>query len=181
MKKGLFVLADGFEDTEALATRDVLLRSGMEIVTCSIKDETSVVSSFGVEVFADINCNNINFDEFDFICLPGGGNAVRRLYSSSFVKSALEHFENKYMFAICAAPAVLGKYGYLNNKKFTCYPGFEDGILGQYEQNEGVVIDGNVVTAKSMYYSIPFALGIVKLLQGSEEALNLEETLKGNN
>ena len=53
MVKGLFVLADGFEDTEALTTRDVLLRAGIEIVTCSIKDETSVVSSFGVEMFAD--------------------------------------------------------------------------------------------------------------------------------
>ena len=77
MVKGLFVLADGFEDTEALTTRDVLLRAGMEIVTCSIKDETSVVSSFGVEMFADINCNNLNFNEYDFICLPVCGNGCR--------------------------------------------------------------------------------------------------------
>lgn len=181
MIKGLFVLADGFEDTEALTTRDVLLRAGIEIVTCSIKDETSVVSSFGVEMFADINCNNLNFSEYDFICLPGGGNGVRKLYSSSFVKDALKHFENKYMFAICAAPAVLGKYGYLNNKRFTCYPGFEDGILGKYNGDEGVVIDGNIITAKSMYYSIPFALAIVEVLLGKDESNKLEEILKGNN
>ena len=44
--KGLFILADGFEDTEALTTRDVLLRAGFDIVNCSIKDETSVTTSF---------------------------------------------------------------------------------------------------------------------------------------
>ena len=75
----------------------------------------------------------------------------------------------------------MGKYGYLNNKRFTCYPGFEDGILGKYNGDEGVVIDGNIITAKSMYYSIPFALAIVEVLLGKDESNKLEEILKGNN
>ena len=51
--RGLLLLADGFEDTEALTTRDVLTRAGIEITTASISDYQQVQSSFGVEVLAD--------------------------------------------------------------------------------------------------------------------------------
>ena len=47
MKRGLLLLADGFEDTEALTTRDVLIRAGIEITTASITDRLEVESSFG--------------------------------------------------------------------------------------------------------------------------------------
>ena len=179
--KGLFILADGFEDTEALTTRDVLLRAGFDIVTCSIKDETSVTTSFGIDLFSDISCNNVNPTDYDFIVLPGGGGGVRKLYSSNFVKDTLVYFENKYMFAICAAPAVLGKYGYLNNKNFTCFPGFEEGINGHYNDKDGVVVDGNIITARSMFYSIEFGLAITKLLLGEAKAEEVERNLKGLN
>ena len=38
MIKGLILLADGFEDSEALCTRDVLIRSGIVVETASIKN-----------------------------------------------------------------------------------------------------------------------------------------------
>ena len=51
--RGLLLLADGFEDTEALTTRDVLTRAGIEVTTASITDRLEVESSFGVHVLAD--------------------------------------------------------------------------------------------------------------------------------
>ena len=44
--RGLLILADGFEDTEALTTRDVLMRAGFDVKTCSISDRLEVESSF---------------------------------------------------------------------------------------------------------------------------------------
>ena len=58
--KGIHIfLANGFEDMEALATRDVLLRGGVPVVTVSITDEYLVESSHGLQVTADISWNDL--------------------------------------------------------------------------------------------------------------------------
>lgn len=168
--KGLLILADGFEDTEALTTRDVLLRAGLEVVTCSISDTFEVLSSFGVRVLADGLLKRIKvLDEYDFIILPGGGRGTRNLASCEFLKAYLDYFslKDKLICAICAAPSVLGKYGYLDNKKFTCFAGFNEGIPGIFTAKE-VERDENIITARSMHYSIPFALEIIDYLLGAE-------------
>lgn len=177
--KGLMLLADGFEDTEALTTRDVLIRAGFDIVTCSVKNEDAVISSFGVETKTDITFRSVYYDEYDFVILPGGGRGTRTLFTSEFVKETLKHFKDKYMYAICAAPMILGRNGYLENKHFTCFPGFEEGINGIYEPDKGVVVDGNVITAHSMFYSIEFALAIIEQLEGKEKANEVLIGLKG--
>ena len=74
IKRGLILLADGFEDTEALTTRDVLIRAGIEITTASITDRLEVQSSFGVHVLADALLKLMfDLEPYDFIILPGGG------------------------------------------------------------------------------------------------------------
>lgn len=166
--KGLMILADGFEDTEALTTRDVLTRAGIEVTTCSITDRLEVESSFGVHVLADALLKLIfDCEPFDFIILPGGGRGTRNLSECQFLKQYLDYFmsKNKLVCAICAAPSILGKYGYLENRKYTCFAGFSAGIRGNFTGNE-VEKDGNIITARSMHYSIPFALEIISSLLG---------------
>jgi len=168
--RGLILLADGFEDTEALTTRDVLLRAGIEAYTASITNNNIVTSSFGLKVAADTIISNItDFSSFDFIVLPGGGRGTANLANSEEVRKILSVFskQNKIMCAICAAPSVLGKYGYLKNRKYTCFAGFNEGIDGIFTQNE-VEKDGNIITARSMQYSIPFALTIIETLLGKD-------------
>lgn len=168
--RGLLILADGFEDTEALTTRDVLIRAGIEVTTCSITDRLEVESSFGVHVLADALLKLIfDCEPYDFIVLPGGGRGTRNLKECEFLKAYLDYFSlhDKLICAICAAPSVLGYYGYLDNRKYTCFAGFNEGIRGIFTGNE-VERDDNIITARSMQYSIPFALEIIDYLLGSE-------------
>lgn len=168
--KGLIILADGFEDTEALTTRDVLIRAGLEVITASISDTIFVESSFGIRVEANVLLKKIkDLSEFEFIILPGGGRGTRNLHACEFLKAYLDDFmlHNKLVCAICAAPSVLGKYGYLENRKYTCFAGFNEGIDGIFTGNE-VERDGNIITARSMHYSIPFALEIIDYLLGNK-------------
>lgn len=168
--RGLMILADGFEDTEALTTRDVLTRGGIEVTTCSITDRLEVESSFGVHVLADALLKLIfDCEPYDFIILPGGGRGTRNLLECQFLKQYLDYFiaENKLVCAICAAPSILGKYGFLKNRKYTCFAGFNARIDGIFTGNE-VEKDGNIITGRSMQYSIPFALEIIDHLLGSE-------------
>ena len=179
--RGLLLLADGFEDTEALTTRDVLLRAGIEVTTASITDRLEVESSFGLHVLADAQLNLI-FDTtpYDFIVLPGGGRGTRNLSESDLVPIYLEKFvkANKLVCAICAAPSILGKLGYLANEKYTCFAGFNSGIVGNFTGNE-VEVSNNFITARSMRYSIPFALAIVEKLLGKDAREKVEIGLSG--
>ena len=179
--KGLMILADGFEDTEALTTRDVLTRAGIEIITASISNSLEVESSFGIKVQANVLLKKIkNLDEFETIILPGGGRGTRNLHACEFLKAYLDYFvlHDKLICAICAAPSVLGKYGYLDNKKFTCFVGFDRGIAGIFTGNE-IEQDGNIITGRSMMYSISFALQIVEYLAGKEAKEKVLIGLKG--
>lgn len=168
--KGLLILADGFEDTEALTTRDVLTRAGIEVTTCSITDRLEVESSFGVHVLTDALLKLIfDCEPYDFIVLPGGGRGTRNLKECEFLKQYLDYFieKKKLVCAICAAPSILGGFGYLQNRKYTCFAGFNAGIIGDFTGNE-VEKDDNIITARSMQYSIPFALTIIETLLGKE-------------
>lgn len=175
--KALLVLADGFEDTEGLTTRDVLRRGGIEVTTTSISDSKVVTTSFGVTIFCETLISEISYKDFDIIVLPGGGQGTMRLMRSDKVKELVKKFaqENKLVCAICAAPMVLGACGLLKGKRFTCFAGCDKGIDGIFTANE-VEVDGNIITARSMAYSIPFALAIIEKMLGKEER---ERVLKG--
>ena len=60
---------------------------------------------------------------------------------------------------------VLGKYGLLHDKRFTCFKGCNEGVDGIFTANE-VEVDGNIVTARAMLYSVKFGLKIAELLVG---------------
>ena len=179
--RGLILYANGFEDTECLSTRDVLVRAGIEMVSASINDDQVVASSFGVPVLANTLLKNIkSFDDFDFIVLPGGGRGTQNLKESKLVENAVMEFvkKDKLICAICAAPSVFGKYGLLKNTNYTCFAGCNEGVIGNFTGDE-VEVDGNIITARSMMYSIPFALAIIEKLLGKEVKEKVLVGLKG--
>jgi len=65
-------------------------------------------------------------------------------------------------------------------KKATCYPGFEERLLGAVYVSDGVVTDGNVTTARGMGFAIDLGLELVKLLSGEEQARNLKAAIQHN-
>ena len=65
--KGLILLGNGFEDTEALTTIDVLLRAGEEIVRASVMDTLEVVSQYNLKVICDDLLTNIDYKSFDYL------------------------------------------------------------------------------------------------------------------
>ena len=69
--------------------------------------------------------------------------------------------EGKIVAAICAGPITLGKLGIVNGKNATCYPGFEDQLIGCNYKEELVVVDGNVITGRGPASAIPFAFEIL--------------------
>ena len=161
MKVCIF-LADGFEEVEALAPLDLLRRAGFDVTSVSIKDSV-VTGAHGIRVIADKTASEVSYDSFDAVILPGGMPGAKNLDSSDFVDKTVRSVHDKggKLAAICAAPMVLGHKGILQGKKATCFPGFEDDLIGAEVLPLPVVTDGNITTANGMESAILFGKELV--------------------
>lgn len=170
--KGLIILANGFEDTEALATIDVLKRSKLHIDKISLQDTLDIVSQYDLKIKADFFLRDVNPNDYDFLVIPGGRAVSLVLDKSKELEKLISNFvsRKKLIAAICAGPSQVGKLGYYQNEEYTCFPGTENKIIGgKYLANQGVVRSTNFITAKAMAYSIEFGLEIVEHLQGKAQ------------
>ena len=183
MKKVFAFLADGFEEVEALAVIDLLKRAKIDTVMVSIMDTLTVTGAHKIQVIADKLYSEIDYKEADLLFLPGGGTGTKNLKAHKELAAALLDFaadENKRIAAICAAPSVLGSLGILKGKKATCYPGFEEQLLGAEVVTDGVVTDGRITTAKGMGVSIELGLELIRLLIDKETADTIKEQIQCN-
>ncbi len=172
-------LADGFEEVEALCPLDILRRAGLEVTTVGIGKDT-IIGAHGITVQADIPDVMYRDSSPDMIILPGGMPGSSNLDQSKAVDAALRAASRKgaYLCAICAAPMVLGKRGYLNGKRAVCYPGFEQYLEGAtVSETETVVRDGNVITAKGMGVALEFGLELVRALKDNETANQIKKSI----
>ena len=67
--------------------------------------------------YVSVNAENLYhvYDEYDMLVLPGGMPGTLHLKEHQGLGDVLKQFfaQKKYMAAICAAPIVFGKYGFL--------------------------------------------------------------------
>ena len=174
MKKVAVILANGFEEIEAITIIDVLRRAGTELDTIALEGE-GAKGSHGVEVKADLAWDDAISREWDMIVLPGGQPGSDTLRDSTPLKEFLnKHSGNdKEIAAICAAPIALAAAGLLEGKDATCYPGFEDQLIGANLKTERVVKDGRLTTSRGPGTALEFSLRLVETLVGKEKASEL--------
>ena len=174
-------LANGFEEVEALAPLDLLRRAGCEVTTVGVGGGDMIVGAHGIAVGADIPDTMFRDSKPEMIILPGGMPGTRHLDESRTVDAALRTAINSgaYVAAICAAPMVLGKRGYLKGKVAVCFPGFEEYLEGAILQPKGVkvVTDGKIITAVGMGAAVEFGLALVRVLKGEDAATSLRSAI----
>lgn len=169
-----FLLAEGFEEIEALAPLDILRRAGLEAKTVSITDAKTVTGSHGICVTADYTAAHCP-GSVTAVILPGGMPGAKHLDESPVTDRylALAKAQNALLGAICAAPFVLGKRGLLAGKEATCYPGFEGELRDARWLPQEVVTAEGVITASAMGSAEAFGLALVRVLQNAETAEKL--------
>ena len=175
MKKIAVILANGFEEIEALTVVDITRRAGFKCDMVSISEEL-VTSAHNVVVKADkLYADNIN--EYDMIVFPGGLPGADNLAKDERVLKTVKEFnnnENKYIAAICASPAmVLSAAGIEKDRYITAYPGedFENMLEDANYVEELVVVDKNLITSRGPATTLLFAYKIVDVLGGDSETL----------
>lgn len=164
------VLADGFEEIEAVTPIDLLRRAGISVVVAGLT-ATTATGARGIRVVCDALLEQVSPD-WDALILPGGLPGARNLAESSLIAKILKDAQARgaWVAALCAAPTVvLGSLGYLAGRRFTGYPGMGDGPDTGYVA-EPVVVDGNLVTSPGVATAGAFSLRLIELLLGPEKS-----------
>jgi len=172
MPRVCVLLANGFEEIEAVTIVDVLRRAEIDVTTLGV-DGVDVEGSHGIRIQADRELSESTADEgWDMVVLPGGMPGAATLRDDprvqAFVRS--QHEKRRKIAAICAAPIALGRAGILWGRRATSYPGFEDQLTGASIVAERVVQDGAVTTSRGPGTAMEFALTLAADLKGDDEA-----------
>lgn len=164
-------LADGFEEVEALTPLDILRRAEIPVCTVGIGGNYPV-GAHKICVKADLVDTDVDLSDMTGVILPGGMPGTINLGNSLMVQSALEKAMEKNLpiAAICAAPSILGRAGYLNGRRATCFPGFEEDLHGAILSDTPVITDGNIITARGAGVALEFALALTSLLKSKDKA-----------
>ena len=183
--KVLVILAEGFEEVEAVTPVDYLRRAGIEVTTAAIGNCLAVDGSHGIRITADtslgdlLKAGTLTAAAWDGVVLPGGLPGADNLAASKETGAFLSEMAvaGKWICAICAAPArVLSPLGLLKGRKFTCFPGEEEKVLssssasfGALWKKDRVVVDGCFITSRGAGTAGEFACAIIGKLAGGGE------------
>ena len=172
------LLADGFEEIEALTPLDILRRAGLDVKTVAIGSKIAV-GSHKIPVICDLFASEVAPNEVSLLILPGGMPGTTNLDASDFTDTLISAVSKNggRIAAICAAPLILGKRGLLEGKEAVCYPGFENELKGAKISKKSVVTDGKITTAKGMGVALEFSLELVRLILGEKESDDISSSV----
>ena len=179
MKKVGIFMADGCEEIEGLTVVDIVRRAKLEMTTISITDKKEVTSSHNVTCLTDALASEVDFDGFDAIVLPGGMPGTKYLEEYKPLTDLLTGFYQKggKVAAICAAPGVFERLGFLKGRNATSYPSVMEQLTRAKTSLAPVVVDGNVTTSRGLGTAIDFSLSLIRQLEGRAKAEEIAESV----
>ena len=164
-------LADGFEEVEALSVVDVLRRLDIDVKMVGI-GKKRIKGSHSIEVNTDLSVKKALKMDVEGVILPGGLPGATNIGESREAREIIMKVakEGGLIASICAAPSVIGEMGLLEGISATCYPGFEDKLLGANVVDAKVMRDKNFITGKGPGASLLFAYEVAEYILGQSVA-----------
>ena len=170
MSKVYIFFADGFEDIEGLTVVDLMRRAGIDI---------RIRTSHGINILTDRTFGECDFSDADMLVIPGGMPGTKYLEEYKPLTDLLTDFYHKggKIAAICAAPGVFERLGFLKGRNATSYPSVMEQLTSANTSLEAVVVDGNVTTSRGLGTAIDFSLSLIRQLEGSAKAEEIAESV----
>jgi protein deglycase len=177
MSTVLTILAEGFEEAEAVTPIDVLRRAGAEVTLATIGTGIHITGRNGMTMHADTMIGNVENADFDCVFLPGGP-GVKLLRDDPRVRAIVRrHAEaGKWIAAICAAPTVLHDIGLLDGRRYTAHFSVAN-ELPHILSDQRVVIDGKIMTSRGAGTALDFGLALVEQLFSGEKSSEVSRSI----
>lgn len=176
----IFVAPGKSEDAEVVVPADVFVRAGYEVTLISLGKAGVTQLGRRVSIVTDIALLDEALDlrSFDVLSIAGGDVLDAFREQGDKVKCAYQNpGAGQILAAICAAPVLLGEWGVLSGKQFTCYPGMQEQVGSGIYVPAPAVQDGNVVTGAGPGASFEYALQVVTALDSEVTSAKLRESL----
>ena len=173
----LALLAEGFEEIEAITPIDLLRRAGIDVTLASLSDQRHVTGRSGITLHADAALSEIGGHLFDLLFLPGGP-GVKNLRADPRVDAVVRAHAaaGKWVAAICAAPTVLNAAGLLAGRRYTAHFSVA-GELPHILAEERTVVDGNILTSRGAGTALDFGLLFVESLLSADKARDIARSI----
>jgi 4-methyl-5(b-hydroxyethyl)-thiazole monophosphate biosynthesis len=173
----LTILAEGFEEVEAITPVDLLRRAGAEVTLASIGDGIHVTGRNGMTMHADTMLGTVETATFDCVFLPGGP-GVKHLRDDPRVRAIVQRHakSNQWVAAICAAPTVLHDVGLLDGRRYTAHFSVANELTDILADHR-VVVDGRILTSRGAGTALDFGLLLVEKLFSSEKSLEVSRSI----
>lgn len=173
LKALIILIPENFRDEEFSVPKKRLEEAGVSVTVAGLQSGEAR-GMLGMKTKPDILLDDVDIDDYDVLIVPGGQGSVKYLWNNervlSLVKEAYE--KDKIVASICLSGAVLANAGILEGKKATVFPTSESVRIlkdkGANYIDQGVVVDGKIVTAKGPTDAERFAGEILRLLSESE-------------
>lgn len=171
------LLAEGFEEIEAITVIDTLRRAGIDTLVAAVGAGLSVMGGHGISVTADRLLDEVTTLKPKMVVLPGGGKGVQNIAASKAARTLTGAASE--IAAICAAPSALAEWQLLHGRRATAYPGFEQALSkgGAIFATANVVEDKNLTTSRGPGTALEFALALVQKLRGTETRNTIAEQM----
>jgi protease I len=146
---------DHFEQSEFVEPKEALEQAGAQVSVVSTGAETlhgMEHAEISDEFMPDMTIDEVDFDEFDLLVLPGGVINADKLRMDNKARDWVHYLvdHNKPIAAICHAPWLLVSAGVLDGVKLTSYYTLQDDIRNAHGNwvDAELVIDGNIITSR---------------------------------
>ena len=170
MTKVAVIFAPGCEEVEGLSIVDVLRRMGIETTMVGLEG-IKVPGAHGIELTCDQPLDDHLLD-YDLVAFPGGRGGAEKLRDNDRLAELMRkrNQEGKWDAAMCAAPIALAKYGLLDGRDYTCFPGINEEVDrlakdARFKETITVVDEaGKIVTSRGPATALAFAYQIAEVL-----------------
>jgi protease I len=151
-KKIAILIEDMFNVFEFWYPYYRLKEEGAEVMVVGSGRTTVFTGKPGTECKADVPATDVTAEDFDGVVIPGGyAPDMMRRYPAmvSLVKEMNQ--KNKLVAAICHAGWMLASADILANRKVTSFFAIKDDLVhaGADWVDQGVVVDGNLITSRT--------------------------------
>jgi len=176
MQRVLIIAADGFEQSELLEPKRLLVEAGADVTLASL--EPGEIrgwdhKDWGASVAVDRTVADVSAEDYDALLLPGGQMNPDILRMEHKVIDLVRAFDaaQKPVAAICHAPWLLAEAGIIEGRSVTGWPSIRTDLAnaGAAVVDEEVVVDGNLITSRKPG-DIPAFTGALLAALNMEEA-----------
>lgn len=171
-KKVAVLLAQGFEEAEAIIVIDILRRLKIEVVTLACQDRLELESYHQIRMFADGLLEHHADTLFDAVVIPGGPDGTVNLAANQQVVEFIRRHDTagRLICPICSAAArVLGGNGLLAGRRYVCSGDLHQQVTDGTYVDRKVVEDGNLLSGKGLGVAFDFAFSLAYRLTGDAE------------